>query len=662
MTLTKSFVLLVCLIAGFLIPMHFVAAQSNNLLMATKSAEEIEARKLLTKVCYNLYSLYERKGEYKTTYEYLKKYTSLNKSIENIESQSENELKSLKIRYQKYFIYAFSGLIILSLLFLFILFYFSRLNKKGKKLIETKTSLLSEQNALLEKELADVAESKDKYHALSLGSHDHMLIMQNKELIFMNDNLCRLLGYQSMKETQKLSAENILVPQNLQFIINDYDALINGVNSKNQYPITLVDKSGKTIEAILYIVIAHLNGIPSVVGTVKVVTDSEKYETQLLLEKEKAEQATLAKSMFLAGMSHEIRNHLNSIIGISEVLVESKLTPELNDYSNVIYNSGNALLTIINDILDLSKIEAGQVNLDLAEFKLSQALNDIESMFELSILQHNLYLNVTINPDIPAVLIGDMQRLSQVLINLTSNAIKFTDEGGIHIKIDLIEQHNGTIKLKFNVIDTGVGISPESQDKLFKAFSQTHAAVERKKKGTGLGLVICKNIVMLMNGEIGIDSSINKGSNFWFTANFQLPDKSLKSNTSEKNLQMDDKILLVEDNLLNQHLTTTILGKQGYKTDIADNGKIGVQMFQKKFYKIILMDIQMPEMDGIEATRLIREYEATNYSTKSTIIAVTAHAKEAEKELLFEAGMNHYLRKPFKPDELLALLEYVRNN
>ena len=254
-----------------------------------------------------------------------------------------------------------------------------------------------------------------------------------------------------------------------------------------------------------------------------------------------------------------------------------------------------------------------------------------------------------------------MQRLSQVLINLIGNALKFTDKGGVFIQLELVSKEQDQLTIKFNVIDTGIGISDDSKNKLFKAFSQTHSAIQRKQLGSGLGLVICKNIVELMNGEIGVESSPGNGSNFWFTASFGIPQKPTDSKESENKGNMNNKILLVEDNLLNQHLTTTILGKHGYATDIADNGRIGVEMFRKKFYKIILMDIQMPEMDGIQATRLIREYESTNYSTQATIIAVTAHAKEGEKEKLFDVGMNHYISKPFKPDDLLSLLEYVKN-
>ena len=372
--------------------------------------------------------------------------------------------------------------------------------------------------------------------------------------------------------------------------------------------------------------------------------------------------------MFLAGMSHEIRNQMSSIIGITEVLEETDLSDEQKEYLRVVSVSSNNLLNIINNILDFSKIEAGQVILEPVRFFLPKLISEVISLHDLKAKNNGLYLKSKIASNTPDIFIGDPTRLSQVLINLVNNALKFTDKGGVTIEIEIddqkdntLKQSDGQCKLKFKVTDTGVGLSKNSQQKLFKPFSQTHAAVERKNKGTGLGLAISKQLVELMEGEIGVDSELNKGSTFWFTA--KLIDPLIKSgkNSKSRTYQGDEtskrlKVLIIEDNILNQQLTSNILVKEGFIADIAENGKIGLDLFKQKKYEIVLMDIQMPVMDGIQATRLIRKYEANKNYKQTKIIAVTAHAKEGEKQKLFDAGMDLYLSKPFKPSQLISMI------
>jgi len=350
---------------------------------------------------------------------------------------------------------------------------------------------------------------------------------------------------------------------------------------------------------------------------------------------------------------------MNSISGIADVLSETELSDEQKEYCDIIKLSGNNLLNILNEVLDLSKIESGQIDLDKKPFELRKLIAEVVAMHSLAAKQLNLNLDSQISKLVPDYLQGDPVRLSQILINLVGNALKFTDEGSITISINLLKQTNSTCLLKFEVIDTGVGISEDSQQKLFRPFSQTHMALERKQKGTGLGLAISKQLVSLMSGDIGIVSDVGEGSNFWFTATFPIAENPApeKSKGQTLTLSKKDKILLVEDNPLNVHLTQSILRKEGYITDVAENGKIGVDLFKTKNYQVILMDIQMPIMDGIEATRMIRQYETSKKRKRSTIIAITAHAKEGEKANLFEAGMDHYISKPFKPNQLLDLLK-----
>jgi CheY-like chemotaxis protein/nitrogen-specific signal transduction histidine kinase len=389
----------------------------------------------------------------------------------------------------------------------------------------------------------------------------------------------------------------------------------------------------------------------------------------LIKQKEKAEQATQSKSMFLAGMSHEIRNHMHSIIGISEMIAETKLNAEQKEYFNIINTSGNELMNIINEILDFSKIEAGQVVLDNTEFNLRELITKVISMHEANARQSGLSLKAEIQESLPENITGDPTRLSQILINLVNNAIKFTDKGGVTIKVShksLVPRPDANLfKLRFEVIDTGVGISEDSQQKLFKPFSQTHVAVQRKKGGTGLGLAICKQLTDLMDGEIGVISQLGKGSTFWFNIMLSIPELSSNNSSSEPagktiSAKRKAKVIVVEDNLLNQQLIVNVLVKEGYRVDMAENGKVGFDLYKQNRYNVVLMDIQMPVMDGIQATRLIREYERKNKLNKSVIIAVTAHTKEGEKQNLMDAGMNLYLGKPFKNADLTDMLNKLK--
>lgn len=645
-------------------------------------ANEMDAKSLLKELNFDFYTIYNIRGDHKTALQYLLSHSDLKDSImgessrteiARIESsfklkykdqqlelaRSENEVKNLTIKTQKSIIYAVAAL---GLMILTLVFFFSnkaRTNRREKNILEKSNALISEQKELLEQSIAHLTEGEEKYKALTSSVQDGLVIVKDRKLIFVNDVLCNLLGYNSQSELLSLKAKDILSAQNLQQVIKNHDDRIAGKEVPPEYEIKMNTKSGHVIDVSMRVKLIQYKGEPAIIGTLKDISKSKNYEKKLILAKEKAEKATLSKTMFLAGMSHEIRNQMNSIIGITDVLSETRLEKEQKDYVKIIKDSGDTLLDIINEILDLSKIEAGQVTLDDQKFSLSSILQQVTSLYELQARDRKLYLNTKIDKDLPEFLCGDVTRLLQILANLVGNALKFTDEGGITIHVACEEILKQQVLLKFKVIDSGIGISKDSQEKLFKPFSQTHAAVERKVGGTGLGLVICKHLARLMEGEIGVESSPESGSTFWFTAKLNIPESREESPDGFNNLTgipLTKRILMVEDNLLNQHLTTTILEKGGYKTDIASNGKEGVDMFQQKQYAIVLMDIQMPVMDGIEATQLIREYEAKHSKIKSTIVAITAHSKERDRQRLEQAGIDHYLRKPFKPEDLLNII------
>jgi signal transduction histidine kinase/DNA-binding NarL/FixJ family response regulator len=410
----------------------------------------------------------------------------------------------------------------------------------------------------------------------------------------------------------------------------------------------------------------------------KKLEDMVQERTQeLALAKEKAESATRAKSDFLARMSHEIRTPLNGVIGLTNLVLKSELAPSQKEYLEYVQKSSEHLLNIINDILDFSKIEAGKFELSNRSFSLYRILEKLADMFRLKAAEKQIEIFFFVHEDVPSDLRGDPTRVGQILINLISNAIKFTDKGEVVVQIQLApEAHRiigdaSTIDLLFSVQDTGIGIPTDKIHVLFKPFTQADGSVDREHEGTGLGLSICQKLVEAMGGRIWLESTVGKGTTFFFTIELKrqtdraqarlLPSASLKDQKDQTDLKnlAGARILLVEDNETNRTFIVALLSSMGLRVDVSANGRQAVAQLkqslndQRPVYDAVLMDIEMPVMDGYTATRIIR---SDPLFKQLPIIAMTAHALKGTKRTCLDAGMNDYLAKPVDEQQLSNVL------
>lgn len=389
-------------------------------------------------------------------------------------------------------------------------------------------------------------------------------------------------------------------------------------------------------------------------GAIQDIDSYKKAEADLIKAKELAEQAAIAKSQFLSTMSHEIRTPMNAVIGFTHLLLQHNPRPDQLEYLNILKFSSENLLVLINDILDFNKIEAGKIEFEEVDFNLARLIDNIRLAQIQRAQEKNIRLKLMMDEDIPNAVIGDPVRLGQILTNLIANAVKFTKEGKVIISATLAEETKDHTVIDFEVEDTGIGIAPDKIDRIFESFTQASSDTTRKFGGSGLGLTISKRLLELQGSKINVKSELGKGSVFSFSMKFKNSTKQLApvlENIQQIRSLKGTRILIAEDNQINVLLAKQFMKQWDVDCDVAENGIIAYQLIQTNNYDVVLMDLQMPEMDGYETTEKVRQLPGGKYADLP-IIALTASAMLDIKDKAFESGMNDYISKPFNPDDL----------
>ncbi len=519
---------------------------------------------------------------------------------------------------------------------------------------------------ITERKRAQEVLQKSEEHFRSLiedGSDIILMLSPDGRVSYVSPSVARVLAYDG-EELFGASAFEFIHPDDMPIVGESFYRTLTGPNRNIaiEFRVRHKDGSWRTLESMS----RPLADGTGIVVNCRDITERKRDEEELKKAKEAAEAASRAKSDFLANISHEIRTPMNGIIGMTGLALDTPLNEEQREYLRLVKSSADALLTLINDLLDLSKIEAGKLDIHTSDFCLRELMDEIVSVLSLRARQKGLKMSCRIASDVPERVHGDADRLRQILINLIGNAVKFNDLGEVAASAEMesLEKDSGIVR--FTVTDTGIGIAADKQAIIFEAFAQVDSSATRKYGGTGLGLAISSQLVKMMGGRIWVESSPESGSRFNFTARLGLcaeaariaeskEESELTAHSIERN-EHSLRVLLAEDNPVNQRLAVRLLEKRGHAVVVARDGREALEAFERERFDAVLMDVQMPEMNGLEATAAIREKERAT-SRYTPIIAMTAHAIKGDRERCLEAGMDGYIAKPIRADELFRVLE-----
>jgi two-component system sensor histidine kinase/response regulator len=529
-------------------------------------------------------------------------------------------------------------------------------------------------------------QSEERFQIVSRATHDGLWDWDfQTNTVWFGDSFSSLFGYEPGEFEPSLDFwRNSIHPDDHDFVLSSLNSFLAGRDEiwSGEYRLRCADASYAFVFDRGYVIRDAEGKALRMVGSLMNINRLKQAQEELRIAKEAADAANCAKSEFLANMSHEIRTPMNGIIGMSDLLLETNLDPGQREYLGMVKSSADSLLGLVNDILDFSKIEAGKMEIELVNFSLRDRLRELLKPLTIHAAQKQLKLVIVIPADVPDHLRGDPLRLGQILVNLVANAIKFTPRGEVVVAVSIDSESrnsqdatlNGSEhRLHFSVADTGIGIPAEKQRAIFEAFAQVDSSTTRQYGGTGLGLAIAYGLIQQMGGRIWVESEVGKGATFHFTVQLGSFSPSFSSSSlgrpsdvsSKPRMNVEDepkraflRILLAEDNLINRAVATGILGKQGHTLLHAGNGREAVSIMKKENVDLIFMDIQMPEMDGFEATRRIRELERQS-GRHTPIAAMTAHAMAGDRERCLAAGMDDYISKPLKREDVRRVLETI---
>jgi PAS domain S-box-containing protein len=441
-----------------------------------------------------------------------------------------------------------------------------------------------------------------------------------------------------------------------------FQKCMEGVATDLEFRVKRPDDSVRWIHARSFPVFDANGKFIRAVGIAEDITERRRVLDDVLSARAAAEATDRIKSQFLANMSHELRTPLNGILGMTKLALETDVISEQRDYMSIVDASAESLLTVINDILDFSKIEAGKLDFEAIEFNIRENLEADLKALNIRAREKHIELNWRVGPEVPRLLTGDPGRLRQIIVNLVGNAIKFTDRGGVTVDVQKEPAEASGVALHFSVTDSGIGIAKDKQSTIFDAFAQADGSTARRYGGSGLGLTISRRLVEMFGGRLWLDSALDAGSTFHFTARFGVPSAEMKRlpppviHDSMEEPARKLRILLAEDNRVNQMIVVRLMQKRGHTVEVASNGREALERFKLSDFDLLLMDVQMPELDGLETTAAIREIEKSE-AGHIPIIAMTAHAMKGDRERCLAAGMDGYISKPFQINELLKEIE-----